>query len=660
MLLFVSLLLHAAQANTLTVSFPPTPAPKAVEIIGKLLGRKLAIAPALADEVVLARLNAADADLALAHLAEALCAKWDRSRDGTFWLNPNPKAKQALADAEASEAERHLQNSLSYVKKRLAEQPQELDQKQVDLFRKNKAADTARRKLAEEKRDYDHMFTESSVTEESPGWRALAKLVLQQDSRDLLAMPNDSREVWAENPTPMQHAFSQDAQVVLAQYRRELSLLDPSAIPSRIKMVLKKWEHGSALNTTLTTTDLNGKTIDSAFVRMNDDSERLKIPFSTRSRIDPKANEAPLTYSRDTEEARIALSDSYKGKDRLAILSAWKPKLLDPVRFEPTQWYEGLDLVLAAQANDKQLIGTVNDLISATYFEKTKITASQLLAKNTANFLPTKDGWLVVRSSERLERSSRSKGKALLAKCIQMGGVSVDEAATWVAASHDRWPFTCWLGDYLSVLFSGSGPNSALATIMDDISLRFWASLNFATHDALRRGETVDLGKLSAESKAQIYRIVYWFEQLDGSKSEVTDRLPNGISDGTLTMTVNEMPVFYGWSAAVGPPPSPAPMDAATFGKFLAKGNTWNEIPAGVYRQYDQFKVGLNRAYEFHFLFNPGSVPMTIRLTETLFAPGTSAISQLPAEISKAVETARLAALAQPVEKEDKLVIPPR
>ncbi len=660
MLLFVSWLLHTAQANTLTVSFPPTPAPKAVAMLGKLSGLKLAVAPVLADEVVLARLKDADVDVALSHLAEALCAKWDRSKDGTLWLNPNPKAKQALDDAEASEANGHLQNSLKYLKKRLAEQPPELDQKQVTAFQKRNAAEIERRKLAEAKQDYDHMFTESSVTEEAPGWRALAQILLQLDSRDLLAMPNDSREVLAENPTSMQHPFSQDAQHVLAQYRRELSLLDPSATPTRIMVVLKKWEHGSALNTTLTTTDHNGKTIDSAFVRMNDDSERLKIPFSTRSRIDPKPNEAPLTYPRDTDEARIALSNSYKGKDRLAILSAWRSKLMDPVRYEPTQWHDGQDLVLAAEATDKQLIGTINDLVSATYFEAKKITPSQLLAKNAANFLPTQDGWLVVRSGERLERSSRSKGKALLAKCVRAGGIGVDDAATWVAASHDRWPFTCWLGDYLHVLFSGSGPYSALSTTMDDVSLRFWASLNAATHEALRRGATVDLGKLSSSSQTQIYRIVYWFEGLDESKMDVTDRLPNSISDGTLTMTVKEIPVFYGWSAINGPPPSPAPMDAATFGKFLAKGNTWNEIPAGVYRQYDQFKVGLNRAYELHFLFNPGSVPMTIRLTETLFVTGTSAISQLPPEITKSVETARLAALAQPVEKQDKLVIPPR
>jgi hypothetical protein len=306
------------------------------------------------------------------------------------------------------------------------------------------------------------------------------------------------------------------------------------------------------------------------------------------------------------------------------------------------------------------MVGTVSDLTGSYFWDTEKLTPSQLLAKDAESLLPADDGWLVVRSHEWLERDSRSKAKALINHCIQSGGISVDTAADWAGHSTSRWPFTNWIGDYLHVLFTGAGPYSSLSTTIDTESLRLWASLGAGIIDDLKKGGTVKLSTLTEDSKTRIAQIVYWFEGLDDNAGDPTEKLPTGISEGFVNMTIKETPVFYGWSSGNKPPAVPMPMDAKQFGKFLAGGNSYWEIPAGVYRQYDRFRLGVNRKFSLHFALNPGAVPMTIELGETLFDPSGEAMTQLPAELRSATEQARLAAIAAPPKPPERTVIPPR
>lgn len=659
MILLFPIAIVAVQAKALTAEFPPTPLPKALAILSKASGLRLAAAPALSNEVLLAHLTEAPIEKTLNHIAESMCAKWKRI-DATEWLEPDPEAESRMAQVKAKEEETHLLNSLAYLRKRLGQEPELLDQKAVAAYLAKKEAQEKQRKLAEEKEDYDHMFLPSTADEESPAWRALARIMLQMDPKDLLAMPNDDREVWAELPTPMQHPFSDEAQHILKQYRQEAALIDSSQFAKRVKLIVNKWEQGSALNVRLEAEDISGKRLDSATARMNDDSERMLIPLSQRDRFEPKPGELPIDPPIDVQEVRKALSSFYKGPDKPATLEKWKPTLLDPVRFEPTQWHHGEDLVLAAKGAGKNLVGTVCDLTGSYFWNIEHLTPSQLFSKGAEDFLPTSDGWLVVRSHEWRERNSRTNARSLIVRSVQNGGISVDAAAAWASQTTERWPFTSWIGDYLHVLLTGSGPYSALSTTIDDNALRLWASLGTSTIDVLKNGGTVKLSALSEDAKAKMARIVYWYEGLDDNNADPTEKIPTGISDGTLTMSVVETPVFFGWSSSGQPPANPMPIDAKQFGKYLAGGNSYWEIPAVTYRQYDRFKLGVNRAFTLHFLLNPGAVPMTIRLAETLFDPNTDVVSQLPPDIKAAAEKARLAAVTIPPTPPDHIAIPPR
>ena len=658
MQLLIALLLASTQASNMSVSLSPMRAPIAIRHIALACGRRLAVAPALDEEILFVRLKDASVDSALAHISEVLCAKWVNRSNGITWLEPDPEALSKVEKTLVDADEARLLNSFKYLQKRLSQQPEELDQKAVDAYVQKKKSQDESIKDAEARRDYAHRLVGAPAGQESPAWRALARIVLQMDPKVLLGISSDGREVWAENPTPMQHGFSEEANEVLKTYRRELNLLDSTLVAKRIKLIFRKVSIVPEFIAQFEAIGLDGKRVDRAIARLNSYSELMKSPVKEEDHQDPKPGEAPLQPSADVIEARKAQAAFYEGDDRRAIFAKWRSRLLDPVRYEPTTWGLGAELMMAAENVDRNLVGTVNDGEVGSDELFTKITASQALWKHRESLLPSDDGWIVFRSPERVQRSSRSKAKSLLANCVQQGGITVDLAANWSAQSTDISPFYNWVGSYVCLLSTYAGSYGSLVTMMNDNALRLWTDIGSTGIDSLRHGEVLQLSKLSPAAKTQIEVIVYGYELVDGR--DPTDVLPNGITDGTLSMSIDEMPVLIGWTDKDGPPVAPEPLDAKEFGALLANGEPWKEIPAKTYQQYDRFKVGTHRTYKLNLLMEPGAVPMTVQLTETLFNADVPYVTELPAELNSAVEKARLAALATPAQAPPNRAIPPR
>ncbi len=233
----------------------------------------------------------------------------------------------------------------------------------------------------------------------------------------------------------------------------------------------------------------------------------------------------------------------------------------------------------------------------------------------------------------------------------------VDDAAAWTARSSDFWPFVSWMGDYLRVLFSGKGPFSAARTLGDSEALRLWSSLGESSRQALRRGETMNLARLTPAAKVAVEKWVYWFEGL--GNLEPTEALPRGIHDGSLSLDITEKPVLIGWSNEEGEPIDPMPLDAATFGRALASGSTWWELPGDHFRRFSNFRVGVHRTYSLNFLLEPGALSMKVELSETYFDPSTGSVQKLSPGLAAEIEKARLAALANPPIQKPGKVIPP-
>ncbi len=656
--MLVSFLLLSVQSPRVTISLSPMPAPAAIRAFSTACGRRLAVTPALADEVLFLRLKDASVEGALSHIAEVLCAKWVRHSNGTSWLEPNPEAQKNIENANAAEDAHRLSNSLKYLQNRLSQQPEQLDKKAVDAYVQKKLAQDQRMSDAEARKNYSRVVIGAPANQGSPAWRAMARLVLQIDPKVLLAIPADGREVWAENPTPMQHGFSETQKAALQIYRQELGILDSSLEANRVKLVCRKVTLAEEFVAEFGVTGPDGKAVDRSVGRLNSYANQIEPPSSEADAKASKPGEIPLQPTAEVVEARKALSLFYEGADRKAIYAKWRPKLLDPVHFEPTTWDLGEELMMVAESLDRNLVGTVNDASAASWDLLTNLTATQVLSKNRESLIPTDDDWLVFRSHEQKHRISRSKARALLANCVRHGGMTVDLAAEWAAQSSDPYAFQNWLCNYVCLLGTSGGLYSDLSTIMNDYALRLWAAIGSSGIEHLRNGGVVQLSRLSPAAKAQISTMLYDDELQDGR--DPTDALPNGIIDGTLKMSIEELPVMYAWASADGPPVAPVGLEAKEFGTLLAKGEPWKQVPPSAYQRYDRFRVGVVRKYKLNLLLEPGDIPMTVSLPETLFNPASKELSELPPAFKSEVEKARLAALAKPVEVPKQRVIPPR
>lgn len=648
-----------APHQTVTITLPPTRLSEALPLIAKAANQRLSVSGALQDEVVFVHATNVDPKPLLTHLAACLYARWESKEDGSQQLVIDATALTNLKKEEDTKSRETLVKSLEYVAERLRKQPAQLDAAFIKGYRERKAQDDARRKAAQEAEDWAQVFVSADVLEETPSWRAAGRIAPLLGIDQLLSMPTDSKEVWAEQPTSVQKPFPPAVRQILANYRRELSLLDPESQVHQVLVSAQRWESGGSFNIFLKAYDGTGKVIDQGFLRLNNDGERMKVPYNQRDIIKPLPDEKPIVIPQEATDARTFLAATGDQAVKDSLFPIWKPIILNPIQNEPTQWHLGTSLLTLAKDTNRNIAGTLSDFIGSRYWEAPKDTPSQLLTKNAAFVKEAPDGWLVAYPNEKITRLSRTNAMALLAECDRSGGLSVDAAAKWIGNSPDRYASVTWLGDYVGALLPGVGPYSAIATLGNDQALRLWTTFSSSTMRALRAGETINLANLSSASKTHIQKLVYWWDAIEGEK-EPTDQFPNGIDSGTLKMTITEKPLLIAWNASQGRPVNPMAMDAKSLGTGLAKGSTYYQISPEIYQSYNRFIIGVHRSYRFEFSFNPGPVPMELTVGETFFDPKTTAVDRLPSNISAEVEKARVAALAKPTAPSVTTTPPPR
>jgi hypothetical protein len=659
MSLILTFLLVAFQNQTITASSPPVPVPRALEMLSKASGQKLRASADFKDQVLVFRLKDAPTELVLKYIADSLTAKWESRQDGTLALEQDVKAMQRMADSESIANRSRLSKSLVDLRKQLANEPRELDEAAINKYLAKQQDAEKRLKLAQATNDFNRILDAPDDTEGSSAWRALTRTVLTIDPAELLAMTEDEREVWAENPTAMQRPMPEAAVDLLAIYRREFALLSPGAEVNRVEIICEKSDEGPGLSVHFRAFDLAGDGIDEADFQVAYDPIPDENPLKGRLWAETAVAQAPIEIPETIREIRTAFSPDLKGIDRSTLFGKYKPRMIDPVKYEPTSPFDGENFVLAAEAVDVNVIGKVWDYINNSPLTAKELAPAAILSTPTIHVLPAEDRWVVFRPAEASAVCSRANARDLIAQSIRQGGLTVDAAAEWAAQTPGDYVFVNWVGTYLSLLFGDVGRYRVSATTFNDIGLRLWAGLGSGVLERLRHGESVRLSALSDETKAQIAKEVFWHGGLKDDKIEPTDRLPNGITDGILTMTIKDTPVITGWSSDSTPPSTPYAMDAKTFGRYLAQGDTYRHVKPDVYRAYNRFKVGNNRVYELHFTIDPGELPMTMRLTETLFPPDLQELSQLPDDIKAIVDQTRKATPSAPIRPIHQDVVPP-
>ena len=659
MLLPALALVFSLNSPSVTLTLPATSVPRVFENLSRVTGSRIVASEIFRDEVLVIHLVDAPLDETLTHIAKVLVGKWTIAKDGARMLVADTVAsrnQKAKADAEQRKI---LSNALDRLQKSVGAQPSELDQKAIFDYRQKLHAAQSRQEAAEVNHDYRAASLTSEVLKMSPGSRAVSRLVLSLGFNALNEMVNDQVLVWSENPTSVQRAMPESSSSILARYRRELGLLNPNLDSHRVKLQVTKWEVTNCFNVELINQDSSGKIVDRAGLSLRDDIAEKRYASSTWQQAKPNLGEAKLQVETDNLEVRVALTPISKNPHHEDFLQKWKSKLLDPVLFEPIQNHTCANLLALAKTLHKNLIVTATDLLDIDYWEDDMLPPSQFLRKHGETIDQAHSGWLVVKNNQAWERVSRTQGRNLINSAIIQGGLSLDDAAQWTAINPSRYPFLNWVGDYLRAMLTGGGPYSPLALLLNEQPLRLWSSLGPGTRSVLRQFGTVPLSNLNPEARQQVSENVYWFGGLDGEDIDPTDKLPNGVHEGTLTLTTHEIPVILGWSSREGQNHIKMPIDASHFGHALSKGSTYWEFPPEYYRSWDRFLVGVNRAYELHFLFQRGSIPMTIKLSETFFDPKKQPISRLPDEIQAQVDSARAEADSEKKPIQGKVVVPP-
>ena len=628
-------------AGLVTVSFAPLPLPEALAKLSSAMGKTLECAPALRDEVLVLRLKDADPVRVRQEIEKLFDARWETTGTRTVLL-PDPKAIRLHAARRAAEADRTIENSLAYLKRRLAEQPATLRPADLKATALKKAREVERLKRAEEEEDYANMYTLSAADEETPGWRAAARLALLLGKGALAPLPNDSRFVWSSRPTPAQSALPPGAASVLADYRRELTLSKPEVEVARVRLVAHRWEHGGAFNVGLAALDEAGTVVDKTFLRMADDMDRMKGRSTVFDQPPALPGEDPLPLTADEREY-LEVMDRNGDKDpaKALLMPKWRPILMDPTHHEPTRWLPASRLVRAAEALDRNLIGAPWEITETDSDAKEPQTASEFIAKTYG--VTQRDGWIILDPDEPQVRAPRDAAARLIAACVRFGGAPLDLAAAWAGRTPGPFPFTNWVGQTITALLaSPGGPYSVMSTLLDERGLRLWDALGAPARVALLDGKTLDLARLPSLAKGRIFRTVYWDENVEGEPTEV---LPDGIEGGTVSLKTDREPIFVPSSSKDGT--SAMAMTPELFGSYLAKGDSWREVKAERFLAYDRFRLGSLRTVHLNFLLGRQRVPMTLDLEEVRFDPAAPILDRLPDGLRQKVEAARVKALAK-------------
>jgi hypothetical protein len=661
-LALASVLLSAAtRAPKVTVSFPSVPISEALETISKQSGLNLKASPSVKDDLLFVRVHDAVPSRLIAVIAKTLDAKWDR--DGDAWvLHRDEKAERRRAVAVYEQEAATWRGSMNYLRKRLATEPATYDDDSARAQRRHSETEEQARKAAERNNDFARMFQFDHSTEETPAWRAGARLALLMDEATVLKMPYRAREVWAEQPTSVQSLFPNYAAQTLQTYRQELLAYNPQVSVSRVKLALTRWESGGQFSAKLVALGPDGSTVDQADLRLANDTDIISQPGG-HSFVPPipKPGEGPIILPElAIEQLAVLASGSVAPSEMMA---KWRPVLCRPVDHEPLRLMMSAAFVAAAEAMDVNLVGTPDEQSFFKYWSNDTTgaahdTPSQFFARQKADSAQEDDGWFIVRPSRPIYRLSRLLGQGILKDSVSQGGLSVDEAASWAGPDPYEYPFIDWLGDAVETLFPAQGRFSVLSTTGDEEGLRLWDALGEA-RIGLRRGQVLKISSLSPEAQRKVAELVYWTRNAFGD-SDPTELFPNGIQEGLVSLSVEETPGLEAWASKSGEPVSPLMFDAQAFGQALASGSQRTHQTSETFQAMDRFRVGVFRTFTLHFTLMPGARPLTTDLSELMIPPDIGVLDRVPDALQAQIDAARRAELKKPPAKPTVDIPPPR
>ena len=603
-LLYIDFVILAA-AGLVSVTFDAQPLPQALARLSSALGQRLECAEVFRNEPLIARLRNVEPERVLQEIATCFEARWDLRGDRRI-LVVDPKASEARRATIRRRAQAALAKSLLDEMKVLAEHPT-FGRVEMDALKKK--AESTKRTPEDD---------EEALTPAALAIRRIAKAIAPAD---LLRMASGERDVFAESPNAMQLAFPGAANAALAAFRRERALLDPERPVERVRLYVSREEESFEM--AFFAADAQNRIIDGATLSLDSTPDDETAPPART------AAEKPLRLA---TEATEYLALHVRNAKRDAAFVAWRPRLADPTKDEPTAWFPGGSLLALAEARGLNLLASPPDVSP-----RLGVVAATLPARFFQWFdgaLTTRDGWLLLRPRDLRAHVARADARALFAKVAAQGGLDVDAAADWCARYPEPFPFLSWVGSTLAMLTTRNVAG------FDPTELRLWGVLTPGLRAALRQGRSLAVAELPAEAQRTLAERIYWGE-LEGVENDPTDALPDGIGHGVVSLRTEEQAVVVAWSEGDEPVFS-SPVDAERFG-FRAAGQerTGNVVA------YGRFRLGTRTTYTIETAFPRLGKLDTIKMTETFFDSAAKPVDRLPDVFAKVAEAAKQKALLQ-------------
>ncbi|AIE87350.1 hypothetical protein [Fimbriimonas ginsengisoli] len=687
MSLAVLLALHALrQADRISLTVPAAGLPAVLREISQQSGVKLEAAPVLSNEVLCLRVKDVPVDDLLSRVALVSGGEWQVS-GGIRKLVPSMKIEKQERDERTASRRRQFQAALVTFHEEFRKHPVYDDRE----ARRALEGDAAFQKQMEQwekgmESGKTGDFPGRPDTIDAPATRALYRILESIPPNDWIDLPTPARIVYSDHPTLMQRSLPLSSQAAIQRYVIEQRIWDRLVLPLVNEQIAKEGEaavmgsplpeqfkvnlaidttesESAALTMKLSVLDSKGKEVQNAEFALNepdvlgkDDAKVAAAPASKK----PDPNEAPLP-SDETAEGFLRLisraRQDMNAPNRADLLRSFLPQITHPEQYEPLAISPGKAYVALADRLGVNLISNISDfsldVYTATRKKPTK--PSQFLDQfDEAKMAVREPGWILIRSVpiglERTYRINRRAAGKLVRSVSESSGLTIENAADYVAGSNSEYPLIAWDSAFVSALLPGGGRVSSLTTKTDE--LRLYGLLPTEMRQALRE-HPIAFSSLPEAAKGWLGTLVYWrgwLQDMEGNGPEPTELLPNGLPpDGLLRLvseTVETIVVPLG-PGPTGLVPNGPPVTAAGFGRILGgdAGSATQKSRASQLRATTAFQTGKSRTLKFRIDFAPG-VAHDFELSESLFPPSKSESYQnLPLAFRDAVDRARIEAV---------------
>jgi len=659
------------QTGTVSMIIPAAPVTAVLKQLSKLTGQQYEARGDVGDEIVVLRVTDAKVEDLLPRLAEVTGGEWRMASD-VHVLVASP-AFEKRERAEMAEDERaRIQKSFRDLNKQFERFPAFDRRAALDIVKKIDVDIAGYQRFTN---DVPPPSDLAARQDGMPAQRLLVRLIQAIPISDFIDLPDGAKVVYSSRPNRMQRSLPSSSESLISQFVAEEGaweesgrsaklasglVLDLPVLPKdfKVNLAFNDWEGGPGASADLTIFDSAHKVFVTANIRLDgwDESVGRKNltpptakPGERRVEEGPDADELRSLVQRDI---RNPISDA---KVRANLMAKWRPKLTDPAQFEPLAYVPGALWQKLAEARNVNFVANAFEQSFSSYADHYEgpRTPSTILERLDCKIIE-ENGWLTMRPQylldNRLDRIDRPAVGLLLRASLQAGGVTIADAADYMAYHSKRFGLLAWDGGYLTAFFRGAGPTSIFSTLVRRDELRLYGLLSPQQRSQLRQ-RPLRLSELSQPAKQHLQRLVYWNSWAsDEETGDPTELLPNGIpNDGQLTLA-SEVTETLVQPYINGQPMSDrnySPRSASRLGQQFGRPSNSAESLS-----WNRFNVLTGHRLNFRIDYAPG-IFKTFDLYEVLDPHRPSVTyDQLPADFRAEVEKAKKAAKENPLPQE--------